>query len=381
MDGLLDGRYRLGERLGRGGAADVYEAEDLRLERHVAVKVYRPFGDDIGLRRFLTEAELLAGLSHPGLLTVFDVNVDDDRPYLVLQLAPGGTLREKINDGPLTSGETATIGAELAEVLAHVHANHVVHRDVKPSNVLFDRTGASFLADFGIARALGAAHLTDSNEFIGTAAYLAPEQVVDREVGPLVDVYALGLVLLECLTGETEYVGTDVEVAIARLSRAPRIPDTLPAEWRSLLSAMTAFEPEGRPNARRCAKRLRALAPLTVALPVPVSVSARSRRGVYAGLGALAAAGAVAALLASGTTAMPGHPVGDPASVVRPTVTRVVDHSTATATAAVTVDTAPTTVVPAAQPPAATGGPQAGNTDDQGDSEKDKPEKKGKKKG
>jgi len=353
MDGLLDGRYRLGARLGRGGAAEVYEAEDLRMERKVAVKVYRPVGDDIGLRRFLVEAELLAGLSHPGLLTVYDINVDGDRPYLVMQLVAGGTLRQQLNKAALTPAATAMLGVELADVLAYVHANDVVHRDVKPSNVLFDSTGGCHLADFGIARALGAAHLTDSGEIIGTAAYLAPEQVVDRETGPPADVYALGLVLLECMTGEPEYSGTDVEMAVARLSRLPRIPDTLPMQWQTVLTGMTAFEPHRRPDARRCAKLLRALTHITVRLPRPAP---RSRRGVYATLCALGVAGAAAAVvLTGGATELPGRlvgdpasgrRVGDPASLVPRTVAPVVGHGTTTATTVVTV-------VPAAPPPAA----------------------------
>ncbi len=319
----------------------MYEAADLKLERQVAVKVYRPVGDDVGLRRFLTEAELLAGLSHPGLLTVYDVSVDDDRPYLVMQLVSGGTLRQQIDNAAMTPAATAKLGAELAEVLAYVHANDVVHRDVKPSNVLFDSAGGCYLADFGIARAMSAAHLTDSGEFIGTAAYLAPEQVVDRDPGPPADVYALGLVLLECLTGEPEYTGTDVEVAVARLSRPPRIPDTLPMQWQTVLTGMTAFEPHRRPDARRCAKLLRALTPVTVRLPRPAR---RSRRGVYVALSALGAAGAAVAVL-SGATDAPGRLVGDPASVVQRTVTPASDPGTTTQPAVPT----PT----AAQPPAA----------------------------
>ena len=315
---LLDGKYRLGESLGRGGMADVYAADDLSLDRRVAVKCYRFGAHGVGLRRFMGEAELLARLAHPGLLTVFDVGVDGARPFLVLQLAPGGTLRDRLDDGPLPPATVAQLGARLAEVLAYVHANRIVHRDVKPSNVLFGAGDDCYLTDFGIARALGDAHLTDSAEFVGTAAYLAPEQVADRDPGPPVDIYALGLVLLECLTGRTEYSGTDVEMAVARLSRPPRIPNTWGPRWRSVLSAMTATDPVDRPDAIRCAKVLAAIGS-GVSRPPRMPV-ARGRRKAYAGLVSVAAAVAAALLLTAGPVTTLGTPVSDPALLVPTTV-------------------------------------------------------------
>lgn len=313
---MLDGRYRLGPRLGRGGMADVFEAWDERLERKVAIKRYRdaPFG--VGLRRFMSEAELLGQMSHPRLLKIFDVSFDGERPFLVLQLAMGGTLRDRLDTGPLLPSRVAEIGAAVAEVLTYIHAQGIVHRDIKPSNLLFDDEGECYLADFGIARALDAAHLTDSKEFVGTAAYLAPEQVEDRSPGAAVDVYALGLVLLECMTGYSEYTGTDVEVAIARLSRPPRIPGTLGLEWQAVLSAMTATDPADRPDAEQCVRLMRALeAGDTVALAQPVR---RSRR-MYAGVGALATAAVAALALTTGPVLVNGEPSADPTKVVQDT--------------------------------------------------------------
>jgi eukaryotic-like serine/threonine-protein kinase len=293
--------------------ADVYEAWDARLERNVAIKRYRAAPYGTGLRRFLAEAELLGGLSHPGLLTVFDVSFDGERPFLVMRLATGGTLRDRLDTGPLDPERVAEIGAAISEVLEHIHARDIVHRDIKPSNVLFDTDGECFLADFGIAKAAGDAHLTDANEFVGTAAYLAPEQVDDSSPGPAIDVYALGLVLLECLTGEPEYQGTSVETAIARLSRRPRVSGEWGPEWKAVLTAMTADDPADRPNAASCVTLLRAL---EAGRTVPMAIPARRSPRIYAGVATLAAAAVAAIAFMGGPVRLPGAPVVDPAQVV-----------------------------------------------------------------
>jgi serine/threonine protein kinase len=295
--------------------ADVYEAWDSRLDRRVAIKRYREAPYGAGLRRFMAEAELLGGLSHPGLPTVYDVSYDGDRPFLVLRLATAGTLRDRLDTGPLEPGRTAEIGAEIADVLAYVHAKGIVHRDLKPENVLFSANGDCYLSDFGIARAEGAAHITGTHEVIGTAAYLAPEQVSDSSPGPAVDVYALGLVLLECLTGEPEYTGTHAEVALARLTRPPRIPGTWGSEWRAVLTAMTAADPADRPDAERCASLLRALEDgRTVLLP---KVATKRSPRIYAGLAVLAAAAVAALAFTAGPVRLPGSPTADPTQVVQ----------------------------------------------------------------
>ena len=292
--------------------ADVYEALDVRLERRVAIKRYRADPHGTGFRRFMAEGELLGGLSHPGLLTVYDVSFDGERPFLVLRLAAAGTLRDRLDTGPLEPERAAEIGAAIADALAYVHARGIVHRDIKPSNVLFNTEGDCYLADFGIAMAEGADHLTDSKEFIGTAAYLAPEQLSDTAPGPAVDVYSLGLVLLECLTGEPEYTGTDAEVAVARLSRPPHVPGTWGPEWRAVLSAMMADDPEDRPDAARCVTLLRALeAGQTVSMPLP----ARRSPKVFAGVAALAVAAVAAFAFAAGPSQLPGQPNAVPAQI------------------------------------------------------------------
>ncbi|MGW6963817.1 protein kinase domain-containing protein [Streptomyces zaomyceticus] len=263
----LAGRYRLDRLLGRGGAADVYEALDLRLRRPVAVKVFRP--DDAGRTeaqcgeaarraeaRCGTEARLLARMQHPGLVTLYDTGNDEGTPYLVMQLIRGATLRRRVAREVLTPAETCRMGAALASALAHVHARGVVHRDVKPSNILLDRTDTPHLSDFGISRRFDESAESapeDDGTLVGTASYMAPEQALGRATGPAADVYSLGLVLLETLKGEAEYGGAPLEAALAHLYRAPALPPGLPVRLARLLTAMTARAPEARPDAAGCA--------------------------------------------------------------------------------------------------------------------------------
>lgn len=275
---VLSGRYRLGARIGSGGMADVYEGVDTRLRRPVAVKVFRPGPDPQTEDRLTAEAVLLARLQHPGLVTVYDAGRHDNRTYLVMQLIKGTTLRSLLACGALPERRVADVGAALARVLAYVHRAGVVHRDIKPSNILLDTTGAPHLADFGIARLANATRHTAPDVLIGTAAYLAPEQVEGRRIGPAADVYALGLVLLECLKGELEYPGSPLEAAVARLHRPPEVPTWLPPELAALLRAMTAQDPEARPDAEQCAQALtsRNAGPD----PYPLPLSAPSEAGL-----------------------------------------------------------------------------------------------------
>ncbi|HEX3650591.1 MAG TPA: protein kinase [Pseudonocardiaceae bacterium] len=254
-DCVVADRYRLVTVLGRGANADVYRAHDERLDREVAVKLFHPGQGAVARFRFGAEARALARVSHPGLVGIFDAGVDDDdRPYLVMELVDGDSLRDRLLSGPLRTDEVVLLGARLSVALAHAHTNGVVHRDIKPSNIVLDRHDSPHLADFGIALLLDAARPDWSTEIMGTAAYLAPEQILGVDVTSAADVYSLGLVLLECLTGELEYPGlSKVESALTRLHRQPRIPDGIPGVLAELLTAMTAREPERRPAARDCA--------------------------------------------------------------------------------------------------------------------------------
>ncbi|QFZ21959.1 serine/threonine-protein kinase [Saccharothrix syringae] len=308
---VVDGRYALGTLYGSGGMAEVYRAFDTRLERRVAIKFFPGEASPEDRIRLAREADVLGELHCPGLVEVYDTGVHLGRPYFVMQPVEGGTLRRRMREA-LEPAEVARIGAQVAQVLAHVHAHGVVHRDVKPSNILLDPgEGRAYLADFGLALQAQVTRVTRSGILVGTAGYLAPEQVRGADVLPAADVYALGLVLLECLTGRPEYPGGDTEAALARLHREPRVPTDLPAAWSTALTAMTASDPERRPTAAECARLLaaaerasRGLPPLAgpavpglvVSKPVvaPPAGRARSRRpanGVLlVGVGAAAAA-------------------------------------------------------------------------------------------
>ena len=210
-----------------------------------------------------------------------------------MELVSGPTLADLLRAGPLTRTATAVIGRQLAEVLDAVHAAQVVHRDVKPANVLFvepvgtDAVAARVkLADFGIARALDAARLTMTGLTMGTATYLSPEQAAGSAVGTATDVYALGLVLLECLTGEKAFTGAVVEVAAARLTTSPAIPASLGPDWAGLIAGMTRRDPDARLGLGEVARRLDDLAAADV-----VPAAARPRVLAAAGAPAVATGG------------------------------------------------------------------------------------------
>jgi len=254
---LLAERFAVGEVLGRGGMADVFRGEDQVLGRAVAIKVLRGVeGSESERGRFEAEARVLAGLSHPGLVTLLDVGSDNGDDFLVMELVDGPTLSTRLGT-PLPDAEVADVGRQVAQALAYAHGQGVIHRDVKPGNILLGRDGRVKLADFGIARLVDqATRHTEAGMAIGSPAYLAPEQVSGTDVTAAADVWSLGLVLLEALTGHREYAGTSTEAALARLTRPPVVPDELPGQWRSLLRAMTAPEPDDRPDAAEVAAAL-----------------------------------------------------------------------------------------------------------------------------
>lgn len=252
---LLDGRYILEARIGAGGMGVVYRARDELLGRTVAVKIFRESAADPS--RTASETRLLAALNHSSLVTLFDARTEEGQPnYLVMEYVDGPTLSQRISEAPLTSSEVAVLALDLAEALHVVHNAGIVHRDIKPSNVLLRRshvpgeTHRAKLADFGIAYLIDSTRLTTPGTLIGTVAYLSPEQVRGAEPAAASDIYALGLVLLEALTGERAFPQTGAhEAALARLTRDPVVPGSFGYAWRALLTAMTARDPDHRPSA------------------------------------------------------------------------------------------------------------------------------------
>ncbi|GLJ80517.1 serine/threonine-protein kinase [Microbacterium imperiale] len=318
-EAMLDGRYRLGECVGQGGMARVYRAEDVLLGRTVAIKLLRPEMEGATSSRARSEMTVLASLNHPALVTLYDAQLSPGRAeYLVMEFVDGPTLATRIAAGPLPPADVAVLAADLAEALHVVHGAGIVHRDIKPSNVLLSQTSlpgsrsGAKLADFGISVLVDAARLTQPGTVIGTAAYLAPEQLTNAPPAPPADIYALGLVLLESLTGGRAFPHAEgFGEALARLSVAPEIPDALGADWVALLTRMTAMQPEDRPSAAEVFTAASDLArrPATPALPpIPAAVAAASaptatQTRVLPAAGAVAAAGAAGGLAAGGAGA------------------------------------------------------------------------------
>ncbi len=254
---ILQDRYRLGEPIGRGGASVVLRARDELLGRDVAVKVFTTTATDpADLRRQEGEARMLAAMNHRGLVTLLDAGVDLTDPeapqvFLVMELVDGADLRSRLRTGPLTPIDVGYLGFDLAGALAYVHLDGIIHRDVKPANVLLSGLGTrrlqGQLADFGIAL-LRSGTERPEEQTTGTAAYLSPEQVEGIPLTPATDVYSLGLVLLEAFTGTPAYTGTVIEAALARLEREPVIPRDLPDGLTDTIRAMTARRPADRPS-------------------------------------------------------------------------------------------------------------------------------------
>jgi len=251
---LLDGRYRVATKIATGGTSTVYRGLDTRLDRPVALKVMdsRYAGDQQFLTRFQLEARTVARLKDPGLVAVYDQGLDALHPFLVMELVEGGTLRELLTErGPMPPHAVAAVLRPVLGGLAAAHRAGLVHRDVKPENVLISDEGDVKIVDFGLVRAVAAAGITSASVILGTAAYLSPEQVRDGNASPRSDVYASGIVAYELLTGQTPFSGDSaLTVAYQRLDTDVPAPSTVidgvPGQFDELVGRATARDPAAR---------------------------------------------------------------------------------------------------------------------------------------
>ncbi|WP_157744524.1 protein kinase domain-containing protein [Micromonospora viridifaciens] len=276
---LLDGRYQCEELLGSGGMGEVWRGRDLRLDRPVAVKVLAAAGlmEPMAAERFDREARAAAGLTHPHIVAVHDFGTEENDSYLIMELVEGRTVSALIADGPLTVLQALSIAVQTCEGIAAAHAAGVVHRDVKPGNLIVTAAGTVKICDFGIARlpwAEGENTLTEPATKLGTSSYMSPEQALGQPVDQRTDLYGLGCTLYAMLAGGPPFVGEPLGVLHQHVNAPPqplreRRPD-VPAELEALAAVLLAKDPAGRPaDAVEVRDRLAALLP-RAGTPVPL---------------------------------------------------------------------------------------------------------------
>jgi serine/threonine-protein kinase len=305
------GRFRVIGALGAGTMGTVYRARDDELGRDVAIKTLRGAGGDPLLReRFLREARAIGRVPHPHILDLFDLGTQDGVPYLVMELAAGGSLRALLGRGRLPVEEARRLGIQIARALAAAHAHGILHRDVKPANILSTEPGTWKLADFGIAHLPGS-DLTTPGQFLGSPAYAAPEYLTEGRFGAASDVYGVGATLFEALTGATPHGDLPLAARIEHARRgappiATRLP--LPPPLAAAIDGALSTDPARRPGAAALADRLAARDPAARAAAPP----ARSRRRAI--LFALLAAAALTGLAAASLCGRRGAPPAGEAS-------------------------------------------------------------------
>lgn len=350
MDGkpgaeVIDGRFEVGEVIGRGAMGEVRRGRDLRLGRDVAIKHLRTdLAADAGVRaRFEDEARAAARLSHHAIVTVFDSGEWEGAPYLVMECLPGATLADELGEGPLDAGRVRDIAIDIAGALDVAHRLGVIHRDVKPGNILLTESGRAKLADFGIAKSTEALDLTTTGMIIGTPAYLAPERLGGEPATVRSDLYALGVVLYEALTGEKPF-GGDTPIAMAHAihtgSPVPigeRLPG-LDADLAAVIDGAMARDPDARPaSAAALVAALRGEATTTsrprtetrqatdtAILPAPAPADRRRDGGRQALVVGAVVVGALLLFLAMRGDGDGGSP---PTTTVQPTVAPVAPTS------------------------------------------------------
>ncbi len=296
LTGTRLGQYEIVEKLGGGGMALVYRAIQQPLGREVALKALSSelFQDDGFVKRFESEAKTLAKLDHPNILPIYDFEVLDGTAFLTMPLIRGGTLRDVLNRGPMEPLNAWRHLREIGDGLQHAHDAGIVHRDLKPTNVLIHQDGRAMLADFGLARGAGQpTHLTTIGLAIGTPGYMAPEQVMGHDVDRRADVYAMGVLCFEMLTGRLPYVGANrMEVAYATVNSpipsAVKLNANLPDELDALFQKVLAKDPKERPQSVRELLAMMARLPqrrsagpgVVVATPAPAAAAASPTGGV-----------------------------------------------------------------------------------------------------
>ncbi|MFI5911064.1 protein kinase [Dactylosporangium sp. NPDC051541] len=390
---VLGDRYRLDEFIASGGMGQVFRATDKTLGRTVAVKVLLPghmSNTEFG-RRFRSEARIMASIGHPGVVGVYDYGeTPEGTLFLVMAFVDGHPLGELINaNGSLPVGTTLDIVAQAADALHAAHERGIIHRDVKPGNLLVSDSGEVTLVDFGVARSSDVTSVTKVNAVIGTALYMSPEQASGRPISPSADIYALGVVAYHCVTGAPPFNGNSpLEIALKHLQdEPPPLPETLPAAIRALIERAMSKSPEDRyptaaamASAARAAQNgtiedpiaapVRAAAPTVIVTPPARDPDEKPRRPAWVPIVATLAAialitGVVLAIVALSRDVFdmkvpdakpPSSPAGTPSATNKAPANPGASHNatptTSTAPASPTNNAPPSSPAPGTQPPA-----------------------------
>jgi len=251
---IFGGRYEVLEQIGAGGMAIVYKAKDLLLNRVVTIKVLRDqfVTDEDFIRRFRREAQSAASLSHPNIVSVYDVGKEGDTEYIVMEYVEGRNLKEIIREyAPLSTDQSINLGRQITEAIQNAHEHHIIHRDIKPHNILVTSEGQAKVTDFGIARAVSSATVTHTGDIIGSVHYMSPEQAKGLQSNEQSDIYSLGIVLYELITGKVPYDGeTPITIALKHLQEQPVLPSKInpriEKEFEAVIMRAIAKSPEQR---------------------------------------------------------------------------------------------------------------------------------------